>query len=211
MTFPLKTLLPFLFFASAANATPEHPLVGVYYTGGLDGQAPEYTADQEKGNCALSFTISKPDGSFVSYLLDKPTFESTGMPRYDIWIAGSCTISDNQKFDSCKTSKGVAGEGASPPETSYIYDAIAADRVSFRFFDTGEAAAVAFKNGDSKAGEKMHATRCPFNEIAVQPFLGTSLTNLTIDTWSPLVLPDITPEHLAFTAKVNAAIAAGKK
>lgn len=211
MTFPLKTLMSFLFCAGAANAAPEHPLSGVYYTGGVDGQAPGYTADQEKGNCALSFTISKPDGAFVTYLLDKPTFESTGIPRYDIWMAGSCTISDSQKFDSCKTTKSVGSEGASHLDTSDVYDAIAPDRVSFRAFDTSQAAAVAFKNADSKAGDKMHATRCPFNEIAVQPFLGTSLTSLTIDTWSPLVLPDITPEHLAFTAKVSAAIAAGKK
>jgi hypothetical protein len=207
----LKTTLLVFAFIGTAHATPDHPFVGVFYSGGVDGQPPSYTPEQEKANCALSFSIMKKDGSYTSYLLDKPTFETTGLPRFDIWIAGTCTISDDQKSDVCKTVTNSPGEGAAPPEMSNIYDEIGADRVVVRTFDTSTAAAAALLSSDRNAGDKMHATRCPFTESEIQPYLSKSMTTLNIETWTPLVLPDITPEHLALTAKINAVIATGKK
>jgi hypothetical protein len=202
-----QILCAFLFFMAWTTAVfaGDHPFVGVYYVGYSEGpDRLNYTPQQEKLNCAYSFAVLYKNGDFADMLLDKAKFDKTGEPMFRVWNVGTCQMSEDGKYDSCTTAS--APDLKTKTTFSNIYDNLTDELVDFRIFNTVDEAKENIVSGDKKRGDKMHARRCSFTEAEIKPYLSEAMTDLTVETWSPLVGPDTSPKTAAQMRAILAAM-----
>jgi hypothetical protein len=202
--------LGFLALLSINAMAADHPMAGVYYSGGEDGQEPHYSAEQEKLNCAWSFTLQEKNGDWTAYLIDKPKFDAEGILQYQRWLAGTCTLAVDGVHDSCELLIGPTGKGAAAKFTSTIYGPLGDGRANTEIFETADGAERTLKGEKVAGGAKIHARFCDLSAAAYAPFLSAQQTKLDIDGWSKLILPETTTENVAHMKKVLSRISTGQ-
>lgn len=158
-----------------AAAQEAYPFSGRFVTAGNPRQEDPLDARR----CALSFFSQEPDGTFVSYHLDRDLLRNTGETKYLVFQRGRCTYQGSTRVESCHAWFDTNAEEQGRTFYSVI-ESVEAHYVLTVAFDTLTAALMFSQGGNRSNGYDDGYFRCPFNEAALGPALSTDVRSLDI-------------------------------